>query len=149
MPRMAAGDDMTENSDRHMENCRIIVITAAMPGALARVTAALAEHDINIEDIDGRNAGDLGVITLRSDDDDAAMRALLEADIRAISSDAIVFRLPDKPGALAGVAQRFAGEEINVRTIHIVQRIGEYAIVAVTTDDDDRARALIGVDALL
>ncbi|MYC06022.1 MAG: ACT domain-containing protein [Chloroflexi bacterium] len=146
---MAAGDDMTQNSDQQSAQRRIIVITAAKPGALARVTTALAEKDINIEDIDGRNAGDLGVIRLRSDDDDAALRALLEADLRAISSDAVVFRLPDRPGALASVSQLFASHDINVRAIHIAQRIEGYGIVAVNTDNDQLARSLLDEDSLL
>lgn len=140
---------MTQNSDQQPAHRRIIVITAAKSGALARVTTALAEKDINIEDIDGRNAGELGVITLRSDDDDAALHALLEADLRAISSDAVVFRLPDRPGALASVSQLFASRDINVRAIHIVQRIEGYAIVAVNTDNDQLARSILDEDSLL
>lgn len=140
---------MTQNSDQQSAHRRIIVISAAKSGALARVTTALAEKDINIEDIDGRNAGDFGVIRLRSDDDDAALRALLEADLRAISSDAVVFRLPDRPGALASVSQLFASHDINVRAIHIVQRIEGYGIVAVNTDNDQLARSLLDEDSLL
>ena len=127
----------------------IIVIVPDEPGSLANVTTVLGEADINIEMIDGRLAGEFGVITLSTDDDDEAMRVLLQANLRAITSDVIVFRLPDKPGALAGVAQLFSQRNINVRTIHIVHRLAEHAIVAVTTDDDELARTLIDADALL
>ena len=126
----------------------IIVIVPDEPGSLAKVTTVLGEANINIEMIDGR-AGEFGVITLSTDDDDEAMRVLLQANLRAVTSDVVVFRLPDKPGALAGVAQLFGSHNINVRTIHIVHRLAEHAIVAVTTDDDELARTLIDADALL
>lgn len=131
------------DSDSH-----IIVIVPDEPGSLAHVTTVLGEANINIEMIDGR-AGEFGVIMLSTDDDDEAMRVLLQANLRAITSDVIVFRLPDKPGALAGVAQLFSQRNINVRTIHIVHRLANHAIVAVTTDDDELARTLIDADALL
>ena len=126
----------------------IIVIVPDEPGSLANVTTVLGEANINIEMIDGR-AGEFGVITLSTDDDDEAMRVLLQANLRAVTSDVVVFRLPDKPGALAGVAQLFGSHDINVRTIHIVHRLANHAIVAVTTDDDELARTLIDADALL
>ena len=128
---------------------RIIVIVPDEPGSLAKVTEILGEAEINIESIDGRAVGELGVITLQTSDDDAALHALLEADLRAVTSDAIVFHLPDRPGALAGVAQLLGSQGLNVRTIHIVHRLTGHAIVAVTTDDDDRARSLLEKDSLL
>ena len=128
---------------------RIIVIVPDEPGSLARVTGVLGEAEINIESIDGGSIGELGVLTLRTSDDDAALHALLEADLRAVTSDAIVFHLPDRPGALAGVAQFFGNHQVNVRTIHIVHRLAGHVIVAVTTDDDDKARTLLDKDSLL
>ena len=128
---------------------RIIVIVPDEPGSLAKVTEVLGGAEINIEAIDGRLIGELGVITLRTNDDDAALHALLEADLKAVTSDAIVFHLPDRPGALAGVSQLLGSHQVNVRTIHIVHRLAGHAIVAVTTDDDDKASSLIDRDSLL
>ena len=128
---------------------RIIVIVPDEPGSRAKVTEALGEAEINIESIDGRLVGELGVITLSTSDDDAALRALLEASLRAVTSDAVVFHLPDRPGALAGVAQLFGQHQLNVRTIHILHRQSGHAIIAVTTDDDDAARSLLDSDSLL
>jgi hypothetical protein len=128
---------------------RVIVIVPDQPGQLARVAAALAEEEVNIEAIDGRLAGEYGVITLSTSDDDAALLALLKANLRAVTSDAVVFHLPDRPGALAGVAQLFGQHGLNVRTIHILHRLEGHAIVAVTTDDDNLARTLLGNESLL
>ncbi len=128
---------------------RVIVIVSQGSDALAQVTEALGEAGVNIEMIDGRLAGEFGVITLSTSDDDAALHALLEAGLRAVTSDAVVFHLPDKPGALAGIARLFSEHNLNVRTIHIVHRLAGHAVVAVTTDDDDLARSLLDSDTLI
>ena len=138
-----------QTTDQAARERRIIVIVPDEPGQLARVAAAIAEEEINIEAIDGRLAGELGIITLSTSDDDAALLALLKANLRAVTSDAVVFHLPDRPGALAGVAQLFGQHDLNVRTIHIMHRLTGQAIVAVTTDDDDLARTLLDSDSLL
>ena len=128
---------------------RIIVIVYQSSDALTQVAEALGEAEINIDMIDGRLAGEFGVITLSTSDDDAALHALLEADLRAVTSDAVVFHLPDRPGALAGIARLFSDHKLNVRTIHIVHRLAGHAVVAVTTDDDDLARSLLDSDSLI
>ena len=140
---------MTQLTADNTKRSHIIVIVPHEPGSLAHVTTVLGEAGINIETIDGRMVEQFGAITLSTDDDDDALHALLEADLRAITSDIVVFHLPDKPGALAEVAQRFDIHGINVRTIHIVHRLAGHAIVAVTTDNDDLARTLIDADSLL
>ena len=128
---------------------RLIVIVPHEPGQLAHVTSLLAAESINLESIDGRLAGELGVITLSTGDDDAALRVLLKANLRAVTSDAIVFHMLDRPGALAGVLQLFEQHSVNVRTIHIIHRQSGSAVVAVTTDNDDQARSLLDSDSLL
>ena len=128
---------------------RIIVVVPHEPGGLALVTEALGVAEINIESIDGRLAGEFGVISLTTSDDDGALHALLKADLRAVTTDAVVFHLPDQPGALARVAELFGQHRLNVRTIHIVHRLAGQAIVAVTTDDDALARSLLDADTLI
>ncbi len=128
---------------------RIIVVVSHEPGGLALVTEALGLAEINIETIDGRLAGEYGVISLSTSDDDGALHALLKADLRAVTTDAVVFHLPDQPGALARVAELFGQHRLNVRTIHIVHRLAGHAIVAVSTDDDALARSLLDADTLI
>ena len=127
----------------------ITVIVPDQPGSLALIAQALGDADINIESLDGRLVGELGVVSLSTNNDDAALLALLEAGLRAVTSDSIVFHLPDRPGALAGVADLLRRHQINVRTIHIVNRLAGRAVVALTTDDDARARSLLDADSVL
>ena len=141
---------MSQSHNDDSVRCRrIIVIVPDEPGSLANVTEVLTEEEINIESIDGRAVGELGIITLRTSDDDAALHALLKADLKAVTSDAIVFHLPDRPGSLAGVARLLSSHGLNVRTIHIVHRRAGHGIIAVTTDRDDLAISLLDGESLL
>ena len=141
---------MNQSSTGSAESgAHIIVIVPNEPGGLAQVTTALGDANINIESIDGRLAGELGVITLSTSDDDAALHTLLDEGLRAVTSDSVLFHLPDRPGALAGVAQLFGSHRLNVRTIHIVHRLAGRSIIAVTTDDNTLARSLLDSDTLL
>ncbi len=135
----------SDNNPSH----RLIVIAPHEPDQLAYVAGLLAEESISIEAIDGQLAGELGVITLSTSDDDAALHALLKANLRAVTSDAIVFHLLDRPGALASVVQRLEQAGLNVRTTHIIHRHAGSAVAAVTTDNDDLARTLLDSDSLL
>ncbi len=141
--------DIRDQSDDRLSRKRLIVIVPHEPGQLAHVTNLLAEENINLESIDGRLVGELGVITLSTSDDDAALHVLLKANLRAVTSDAIVLHMFDRPGALAGVLQSFERHSINVRTIHILHRHASSAVVAVTTDNDDQARTLLDNNSLL
>jgi hypothetical protein len=146
---MATGALMNTASHDNAARHRIIVFVEQESGALAQVTEALREAGVAIEAIDRRLADEFGAISLRTSDDDAALLALLATDLRAVTTEAVVFHLDDKPGALADVARLFAGHRLRVRTIHIVHRRAGHAIVAVTTDDDARARSLIDSESLL
>ena len=127
----------------------VIVVVPDVPGTLGQVTEVLAKAEVNIEAIDGNLISEFGVITLNTSNNDAALHALLEADFRAVTSESVVFHLEDRPGALATVAQLFGSHQLNVRTIHIVHRLGGHAIVAVTTDDNGKARSLLDSNSLL
>ena len=128
---------------------RLIVIVPHELGQLAHVASLLAEANINLVSVDGRLVGELGVITLSTNDDDAALRALLKANLRAVTSDAMVMHMVDEPGALANVLQSFGQHNINVRTIHILHRCSGSAVVAVTTDNDEQARSLVEPASLI
>jgi hypothetical protein len=99
----------------------------------------LAEHGVNIESIDAEGVERLGVINLVVRDCDSALRVLRNAGFKAVASDALVVRLPDRPGALAELAARLGDARINLRSMHIMERRGEYALVSIVTEDNVRA----------
>ena len=75
---------------------------------------------------------------------DEAMRVIREAGMRAISEEALVIEVEDKPGALAEVAKRFADGEINIRSLHILRRVGGRIHVSLVVEDQEEAIGVVG-----
>ncbi|MBP7951010.1 MAG: ACT domain-containing protein [Verrucomicrobiales bacterium] len=122
---------------------QIIVITRDQPGEMAQIAELLAARDINIEDLDADTEGSTAVIHLVVDRYDEALRALRDEGFQAISEDALVIRLEDRPGALAAVARRFSSASINVRSMHIIRRENGAVWVSLVSSDNAAATELV------
>ena len=55
----------------------------------------------------------------------------------------MVLRLPDEPGSLARVAERFKNAGVNIQSLHILERRAGHTLVALSADDRARAEALV------
>ncbi len=128
---------------------RIIVMAKSEVGVIADITAALAEAAVNILTINTENTGETGLVILTTEDNDAALSALTAAGFRAVIDDVLVVRLKDEPGALAKIAEQFKNAGVNIQSLHILNRHGDYATVAFSADDREAAEALIGPEALV
>ena len=122
---------------------QLTVITRDQPDAIPDITAALAEARINIEDIEAEHRARTGVIVLKVDHYDRALRTLKDAGFQAVSQDALVVRLEDQPGSLATVALRFKAANVSLRSMHIIDRGAGYSLVSIVTDDNERAVGLV------
>ena len=128
---------------------RIVIIVRDRVGLIADVARALADADVNIEPLDTEGTGEQGVLTLTTGDMDRALHALKDAGFRAATDDSLIFRLPDQPGALARVAERFKEAGVNIQSLHILDRREDQAIVALTTLDRSQAEALLDPDSIV
>ncbi len=128
---------------------RIIVMAKSEVGVIADITATLADANVNILTINTENTGETGLVILTTEDNDAALSALTAAGFRAVIDDVLVIRLRDEPGALAKVAERFKNAGVNIQSLHILDRHGEYATIALAADDREAAEALIGSEAVV
>ena len=108
--------------DSRMKMNRIIVIANNEVGVIADISRALADAEINIETISAEGLDDHGTVTLTTDAQDAALRVLADAGFKAVSDQSLVLRLPDEPGALAKVAERFKQAGVNIQSLHILER---------------------------
>lgn len=122
---------------------QITIITENQSGEVAAISTLLADLNINIEEIEVEKGEELGVITLTVDHYDSALKAIREAGFQAITQDAILVRLEDKPGALAKVATRFEEKSIELRSMHIIQRRKGRAHVSIVTTDNEKAAELL------
>ena len=122
---------------------RIIVIANNEAGVIADIAGALAARNINIETISAEALGEKGTITLTADDQDGALRALTDAGFKTVSDESLVLRLHDEPGALAKLAERFKQADVNIQSLHILDRRNGYATVAISADDRAKAESLV------
>ena len=122
---------------------RIIVMARNEVGVIADISRVLANEGINIETISAEGLDEKGIITLTTDAYDDALRALTDAGFKTVSDDSLLLRLPDEPGALAKVAERFKSAGVNIQSLHIVERQASHTIVALSADDRAKAEALV------
>ena len=122
---------------------RIIVMAKNEVGVIADISRALADAGINIETISAEGLSDKGVITLTADAYDDALRVLTDAGFKTVSDDSLVLRLPDEPGSLAKVAEKFKDAGVNIQSLHIVERRADHTIVALSADDRAKAETLV------
>ena len=128
---------------------RIIIMANNEVGVIADISRAMADNDINIETMTAQGPGENGVVTLTTDDNDAALRALTDAGFKAVTDDALILRLPDEPGALAKVAERFRDTGVNIRSLHILGRQDGFTTVALSADDRTKAETLVDQDSIV
>ena len=124
----------------------IIIPVEHAQGALASVSEMLAHAEVNIEFIEARVLGESGIIVIRVDRYDAALRILRDAGYRAVTEDALVLDLENRPGALAEVARRLADARIGIRSLRFVEHAGDRSLVALVADDPDAARRVLAAD---
>ena len=123
---------------------QISVISTQQPDVIAELTLALAAESINITSLVSDTLEEHTVTILTVDRYDDALRILRSLpDVRAITEDAILIRLEDKPGALAQVVLRFKNAHIAMRSIRIVERSSANCLVAISTDQRDEALVLV------
>lgn len=122
---------------------QLTVLTPNEPGVLARIAQALAERQVNIEALDAEGIERHGIVVLTVDRYDVALRALRDAGFSALTQDALLLRLEDRPGALAAVALRLKEAGLDVRSMHIIHRDPEGPLVSLVTSDNDRAAAVL------
>jgi hypothetical protein len=92
---------------------QLAIFSENKPGRLERITKALAEAGVNIRALHVASLGDMGIIKMVVDRPGAAYRALgAPAAIRKIPCVAV--RVPDRAGALHGVAATLAKAGINI-----------------------------------
>lgn len=113
-----------------------IVHVENRPGRLAAITELLADVGVNIEALAAYGHDGEGVLRLIVDDADAARRALAEAGFRMEEHGVLTARMPNEPGALAGVTRRLADAEVNIDALYVLSSSSDGMEVAIAIDDD-------------
>ena len=128
---------------------RLIVMAKNEVGVIADITAVLADAGVNILTINTEDTGETGLVIMTTEDTDAALHILTMSGFRAVIDDVLVIRLKDEPGALAKIAEKFKDAGVNIQSLHILDRHGDYATVALSADDRELAETLVGEEAIV
>ena len=122
---------------------QITIVDQDRPGLLSDISELLGSAGVNIESIEAESVDATAVITLIVDKYDEALRALTVSPFNAISEDAIVVRVPDKPGELALLMKRFKDANISLRSLVILKHDAGHAFVALSTHNNLESQNLV------
>jgi len=122
---------------------QICIVSEERPNVIAEIIEVVGKVGANIETFDSEAIHGTVVAILTVDRYDDVLRALAQGGFDAISEDALLIRLDDRPGALAAIAQRFHEANIALRSVRIIRRARGSGIVALTTARTDEALALV------
>jgi hypothetical protein len=122
---------------------QLTVLVPNETGIAARLTTCLAEHSVKIEEIDLEGLENRGIVVLRVDRYDEALRVLSEEGFRVITQDTLLIRLQDRPGALATVAVRLKDAGLDLRSMHILSRHEGGTIVSLVSSDNAKAAEVL------
>jgi len=118
------------------------------PGELAHIARALANRGINIQHLAGSGAGCTACAMLTTDDDEMTREVLKSIGVPFVEGDTLHVEIPDRPGAIADLSERLSAGGVNITGILIVGRRGAMCEVAMTVNDEPRARELLGLPAV-
>lgn len=66
-----------------------------------------------------------------------------KAGYRSISRTVLVVRLPDQPGALAGLALKLGQAGVDIESVVHLETMGDHVQLAIGVDNLDKARSLV------
>ena len=119
------------------------------PGELAHVARALAARGISVQHIAGHTAGQQMCATVTTDEDEATRDVLRSMGVPFVEGDALHVEIEDVPGSLADLAERLSRAGVNISGIMVAGRRGTRCEVAITVDNEARAREVLGLPGVL
>lgn len=121
----------------------IMIIKKDRKGLVAEISELLGKNTINIDSIDAHSEKGVAQIRLFTSDNDTALSILNESGYKAVPDENILVRIDDKPGALAQVSRTLSESSIDIRAITMIEQSEGANIVAIVTDQDDKARKIL------
>jgi hypothetical protein len=114
------------------------------PGSLAMIAEAVAERGINITGFAGATSGELGSVSLTTDDESGTRNALGEKGWVYREVPIVRASLEHRPGALAAAARRLADAGVNIETVFVSGMDGDKVEVAFGVDTPEAAQRALG-----
>lgn len=122
---------------------QLTIVMENRTGAIAEVTKLLADHQINITQINVDGLEKNGVLHLAVDEFDKALEVLRNGEYQVMPEEVLLVQVPDVPGGLASLAVKLADAKVNVRSMRIVKRENGICLCAIVPEPMEIARALL------
>ena len=112
---------------------------ANRPGQLATLTRQLSDAGVNIEALAAFSEGEMGVVRLMADDDEATRRVLANAGLSYDEHRVVATIVPNRPGALAGLTESLAETGVNIDAMYLLHTNGDSMQFAIAVNDPEAA----------
>ncbi|MFH1200341.1 MAG: ACT domain-containing protein [Candidatus Micrarchaeota archaeon] len=126
-----------------MDMKEITLVARDRIGLLADISEALAAAGVNIESVSVETAARSAVVRLLVKDAAMARATLSGKGFKVAADDAILVKLPDRPGELARITRRLAQDGISISNVLMVGRENGETLLAITSSDAAKARLVL------
>lgn len=114
------------------------------PGVLAKLARTLAAAGVNITAVWTSDTAGRGKVRLLVSDPARARDALKAAKYRFAEEPALTLTVPNRPGALAEVAEKLAAGKVNIKCAYATTTEGGQATAVLVVANPDKAQSLLG-----
>lgn len=124
---------------------QISVFLENRPGTLKQMTAALAEHEIDIRALSLAETSDFGIARLIVDDAYSAVNTLKDENFIASLTSVLIVEIPDVPGGLDKLLAIFDDAKVNIEYMYAF--LGSKAKAYMVFKVDDYKAAKVRLEA--
>lgn len=121
---------------------QVSVFLENKPGTLKKMTAVLAENNVNIRALSLADTNDFGIVRMIVNDVYEATNVLKEANFVATFTPVLIYAIPDESGGLDKILKFFAEADVNIEYMYVFAgKKNAYMIFRVT--DTKKAESLL------
>jgi len=121
----------------------ITIVADDKVGLLADISYILSKSKINIDSINVDVVAGKAIITLSLSDSEKGKSVLEASGYKVGEVNAVIIKLPDKPGELSKITSMLSKEGINIENVHMLSKDGKSTVLSLMVDKPKRAAALL------
>jgi hypothetical protein len=121
----------------------LVVVHANRPGAGARVYGVVAAAGINVQAFCGYSVGDQAVLTMVTENNAGAKKALKKAGLSVDEREVLCVLSPHRPGVFFEIAIRLGEAGIDIDYAYASVAGKARALVVLQTNDDRKATRIL------
>ncbi len=122
---------------------QISIVVDDNVGVIADLSYLLGKTKINIDALSAEVHGGKGVINVLVKDDEKATQVLKSNGYNVLSSEIMVIKVKDEPGALSEVSSKLQKSNVSIKSLYLISRGEGYALDALIVDKPKIAKKLL------